>query len=158
MLDKIFSRQSRIDHPDPTQRLLGVAELAPDSDDLQRVLKSDPVPSVRAAAARQSTHVEALAAALDSESDADVRGALLETLAATADPERLTSVLSSDRVQDAERASVARRAAASPQRMAAISAMQGEDTLLDLALTADTCISQWRNKSRPRNLIAAVAK
>jgi hypothetical protein len=33
MLNKIFPRQSRLDHPDPEQRLLGVAELPAESDD-----------------------------------------------------------------------------------------------------------------------------
>jgi hypothetical protein len=137
MLDKIFSRQSRLDHPDPAQRLLGVAELMPDSEDLQRVLTSDPAPSVRAAAARVSTNIDALASALEQESDPDVRGALLDKLVAAAEPERLRQVLASDRLQDAERADVARRAGSSPQRAAASAAIQGEEALLDLALTAD---------------------
>jgi hypothetical protein len=136
MLDKIFSRQSRLEHPDPVQRLQGIAELAADSDDLQRVLVADPAPIVRAAAARQSTNVAALSAALGRETDPEVRGALLESLGAAADPAHLQDILGSATVADCERVAVAQRAPASAQRHAAIATLQGEDALLDVALTA----------------------
>ena len=39
------------EHPDPAQRVLGVSELPPDSDELAGLLAADPAPEVRAAAA-----------------------------------------------------------------------------------------------------------
>src|SRR6185436_10244627 len=113
-------RQARLDHPDPEQRLLGVAELPAESDDLTRVLTSDPAPAVRAAAARQSNNAEVLASALERESDPDVRHALLDALAAVSDPARLRAALASDRIGDAERAFVARQAGTQEHRHAAI--------------------------------------
>jgi hypothetical protein len=103
MLNKIFPRQSRLDHPDPAQRLQGIAELPAESDDLTRVLASDPAPAVRAAAARQSNNAEVLAGALELEADPAVRHALLEALAAVAPPAQLQEMLGSDRMGDADR-------------------------------------------------------
>ena len=42
MLNNIFSRQSRLEHPDPAQRLLGLAELSPDSEEVARLMVTDP--------------------------------------------------------------------------------------------------------------------
>ena len=137
MLNKIFPRQPRLEHPDPTQRLQGVAELPAESEDLARVLTSDPAPEVRAAAARQSNNAGVLASALGTEADENVRRALLDSLSATAGAEQLQAALASDTVADAERASVARHAAASSHRQAAIATMRSEESLVELALNAE---------------------
>src|SRR4051812_37585311 len=107
MLNKIFPRQPRLDHPDPEQRLQGIAELPAESEDLARVLMSDPAPAVRAAAARHSNNAGLLANALDLEADIAVRRALLDSLSAAAAPEQLQTALASDRIADTERADVA---------------------------------------------------
>ena len=44
MLSKMFTRQARLDDADPAQRLLALAELPPDADDLARLLTADPAP------------------------------------------------------------------------------------------------------------------
>ncbi|MEO7762708.1 MAG: hypothetical protein ABIS68_12445, partial [Casimicrobiaceae bacterium] len=137
MLNKIFTRQSRLDHPDPAQRLLGIAELTAESDELLRVITSDPMPNVRAAAVRQSNNTLALAAALEHETDPDVRAALLDGLSGASDATATTTLVGSDRLSDAERGHIARRASAPELRYAAIASMQEEAALLELALNAD---------------------
>ena len=48
MLNKILSRTPLHEHADPAQRVLGVAELPPDSAELVQLLRADPAPEVRA--------------------------------------------------------------------------------------------------------------
>ncbi len=69
------------EHPEPEQRVQGVAELPPDSPVLAGLLAGDPAAEVRAAAARRCTNLEALAAAWRAESHATVRDALASALA-----------------------------------------------------------------------------
>ena len=141
MLNKIFTRQPRLEHPDPAQRLLGLAELSGDSADIARLLLEDPAPVVRAAAARQCTDLDALTGALGDESDPDVRDALAAALAAalaeTPDDARVAAVLQADATTDALRSDVARRAPASARRRLAIAALRAEEPLIELALAAE---------------------
>lgn len=141
MLNKIFTRQPRLEHPDPAQRLLGLAELPADSADLVRLLQDDPAPVVRAAAARQCTDPEALFKALGSEQETDVRAtlstALTSALAATTDDTLAATLLSAPDFTDALRADVARQAPAGARRKQAIVAMGDEGMLIDLALGAE---------------------
>jgi hypothetical protein len=137
MLNKIFARGSRLDSPDPAERLQGVAELEAEADDLVRLLPTDPSPLVRAAAARQTSNAKALAAAFERETDADVRRALLEAPASAADSDPLAAAIRDGRLADPEAALVARHAATPSLRQAAIAAIRSEDTLVELALTAD---------------------
>ena len=141
MLSKMFTRQARLDDADPAQRLLALAELPSDSDDLARLLAADPAPAVRAAAARQCGDLDALARAGALETDAEVRAALesslADALAAAPDDERAAAILGADTVSDALRADVARRAPATARRRAAIAAIRGEEPLIELALGAE---------------------
>ena len=95
------------EHPDPAQRVLGVSELPPDSGELAGLLLSDPAPEVRAAAARRCANLDALAAALKSESDSSVRSVLTVVLgpllAETEDGESARTHLQADECNDARR-------------------------------------------------------
>jgi hypothetical protein len=137
MLNKIFSRPNRLEHPDPAERAAGVAELPPDSDEVLRVLSSDPAPVVRTAAARQANNVTALAEALTRETDPGVRDALGDALAGVADPDELTQVVASGRLSDRDRAVLARRAPSAAVRSDALAAIHDEATLLELAQGAE---------------------
>ena len=63
------------------ERVSGVVELPPESDELASLLAIDPAPEVRVAAANRCTNLGALAAAWDSETDPAVRAALASALA-----------------------------------------------------------------------------
>ena len=80
MLNKILSRTPLHEHAEPAQRVLGVAELPPDSADLLRLLRADPAPEVRAAAARRCADGAAVAAAWPAEAEPQVRAAIVESL------------------------------------------------------------------------------
>lgn len=141
MLNKIFTRQPRLEHPDPAQRLLGLAELPPDSEEAGRLMVTDPAPAVRAAAARLCTKPEALAQALGVESDAEVRGALettlIATLAESSEEDSVKALLMADGTSDSQRSEVARRAPVVARRRLAIEAIHEEGPLIDLALGAE---------------------
>jgi hypothetical protein len=141
MLNKIFTRQPQLEHPDPAQRLLGLAELPPDSEDAAQLMLADPVPSVRAAAARQCANLDALTQALGSEADPEVRDALTSALAGalaeSPDSDRVEALLKADNLTDALRSDVARRAQAVARRRLAIEAIREEGLLIDLALGAE---------------------
>ncbi len=80
MIDNLFSRAPLHAHADPAQRARGVAQLAPDSGELARLMTADPAPEVRAAAARQCTDVATLAVAWQTETDTAVRAVLVSAL------------------------------------------------------------------------------
>ncbi len=128
------------EHADPAQRILGVAELAPDADELAKVLAQDPDPGVRAAAARRSSHFAALVAAWNAEKDAQVREALEASLAPlvadTADAAAARSVLGAEHTTDGLRAEVARRARDPERRALALAGIHDEEKLVDLAVSA----------------------
>ncbi len=81
MINNLFSRQPQHLHADPIQRVAGVALLPPDSDDVARLLTTDPAPEVRIAAARRCADPVKLEAAWRTETDAAVRAALVGALA-----------------------------------------------------------------------------
>ena len=80
MINNLFSRQPQHLNPDPAQRALGINELEPDSDDVARLLTTDPSPQVRIAAARRCTDPAKLAHAWSAETDDVVRAALAASL------------------------------------------------------------------------------
>ncbi len=108
MITRLFNRTALHEHVEPAQRVLGVAELAPDSEQLKGLLAADPAPEVRAAAARRCADAAALAAALATEVDGTVRAALAAALAdalcALPDAATAGALLAGDRCTDAIRA------------------------------------------------------
>lgn len=126
---------------DPTRRVIGVAEFAPDSDEVARLLAADPAPEVRLSAANRCTNLDALAKAWIEETDPAVRcaiaSALGTVLAESPDAARATAFLDSNTCTDAIRAEVARRTADAERRRFAIAAIRDEAALIELALAAD---------------------
>ena len=141
MITNLFSRSPLHRHAEPAQRVLGIAELPPDSDELARLLAGDPAPEVRIAAARRCADVGALAGAWEAEADAAVRPvletALGKVLAQSADGARARALLEAARCTDAIRAEVARRTRDAERRHVAIGAMRDEPALVELALAAE---------------------
>jgi hypothetical protein len=80
VLNKILSRTPLHEHADPAQRVLGVAELPPDSAELVQLLRADPAPEVRAAAARRCGDGAVLAACWQADAEPQVRAAIVESL------------------------------------------------------------------------------
>jgi len=80
MITNLFTRSTLHEHAEPAQRVLGVAQLASDSDELARLLTADPAPEVRAAAARRCADLAVLAPAWENETDPAVRDALASAL------------------------------------------------------------------------------
>jgi len=80
VLNKILSRTPLHEHADPAQRVLGVAELPPDSAELVQLLRADPAPEVRAAAARRCGDGAVLAACWQADAEPQVRTAIVESL------------------------------------------------------------------------------
>ena len=141
MATNFFSRTAAHKHADPAQRLTGLAQLPPDSQDMAQMLAADPAPEVRAAAAQRCADVAALAAAWGTEADTAVRaaiaGALGNALALTNDGARAQAVLDADDCTDAIRSEVARRAQDPERRRAAIAGVRDEAALVELALGAE---------------------
>ena len=140
MLNKIFPRQSRLEHADPAQRLIGLADPGVDMADVSRLLQNDPAPTVRKSAAERSDDADALVLASTADGEPDVRSAassrLAEILASTIDEDRAKTLISDDRVTDAVRADVARRTELPARRTLAIEALRDESSAVDLALDA----------------------
>lgn len=140
MISTRFFRAPLHENADPAQRVLGVAELAPDSAELARLLAGDPAPEVRAAAARRTGSLPALKSAWNAEADPAVREALAEALATvvaeTPDEAAAGGLLAADNCTDAVRAAVALKATEGTRRALAIGAIHDEAVLVDLALTA----------------------
>jgi len=141
MISNPFSRTALHQHADPAQRILGVDALAPDSDELVKLLAADPAPEVRTAAARRCKALAALASAWETEGDAGVRlalaSALGDVLAQSEDSSLAQAFLDADRCTDAIRTDVARRTQDAARRSAAIAAVRDEAALVDLALLAE---------------------
>ena len=137
----MFLRSALHEHAEPAQRILGAAQLAPDSKELARLLAADPAPEVRVAAARRCDDLATLAAAWQSEPDSAVRAALAGTLgdvlAATPDSAGARALLEADHCADAIRAAVARGAPDTERRRIAILGMRDEAPLIELALGAE---------------------
>jgi hypothetical protein len=141
MATNFFSRAAAHKHADPAQRLISVARLPPDSQDMAQMLATDPAPEVRAAAAQRCADVAALAAAWEAEADPTVRAAIAHALgralALTHDGARAQAVLEADNCTDAIRSEVARRAQDLERRRAAIAGIRDEAALVELALGAE---------------------
>lgn len=139
MVTRLFSRTPLHEHAEAAQRVLGVAQLAPEAPELAALVAADPAPEVRAAAAARCTDLAALSAAWEKEADPAVREALAAglgaALSATPDASAARAILESDACSDAIRAQVARHAAEAERRLAAIAGLRDEPLLLDLALT-----------------------
>src|SRR5215210_1419873 len=108
MLNKIFTRQPRLEHADPAQRLLGLADLPADSNDIARLMTADTAPEIRAAAAQRCVDTEALVAAMGTETDPSVRAALsdalVSTLAEMNDDNKARALLAGESIGDGVRA------------------------------------------------------
>ena len=140
MLNKIFNRQSRLEHPDSSERIQALADEGVAPDDVARLLKSDASPDVRKVAAARCASMPALADAATGDADADVRTVAsqqLGALLAASDDNDETSRLLSDRtLPDAVRIEVARRTERPERRTAALDAIGDEASLVALALDA----------------------
>ena len=140
MITKLFLRSAQHEHAEPAQRVLGAAQLAPDSDELARLLAADPAPEVRAAAARRCADLAVLAAAWQTETESAVRVALAsalgDALAETQDSAGARELIEADHCTDEIRADVARRTQDAERRRIAIAGIRAEDPLIELALTA----------------------
>ena len=151
---KLFIHSNRHEHAEPAQRILGAAELAPDSDELARLLAADPAPEVRAAAARRCADLAALAAAWETETDSAVRVALASALgralAETQDSAGARALLEADHCTDAIRVEVARRAQDAERRRVAIAGIRDEDPLVELALAAEHAETRMAAAERVR--------
>jgi hypothetical protein len=126
---------------EPGQRVLRAAELPPDSAQLADLVAHDPVPEVRAVAARRCADIGVLASAWQTESDGVVRNAvgaaLGQLLAETGDSALSQSLLEADACSDAIRAEVARRTKEGERRRVAIAAIRDQEVLVELALAAE---------------------
>lgn len=140
MVTRLFSRTPLHEHPEAAQRILGVAQLPPESTELAALVAGDPAAEVRSAAAARSDDLAALSGAWGTEADAGVREALAAALArvlsASADGAAARAFLESASCTDAIRAEVARRAGEAERRLAAIAGIRDEALLVELALAA----------------------
>jgi hypothetical protein len=141
VLNKLLFGSAQHENADPAQRLLGAAELAPDSPALAQLLAADPAPEVRAAAAARCVDLTALAAAWQSERQPEVRAAIAASLgraiAASADSASAQALLAAPDCTDAIRAAVALHSADEERRRIAIEGIADEDVLVDVALAAE---------------------
>jgi len=128
-------------HADPARRVIAVAKLPPQSNELAVLLATDPAPEVRIAAAKCCDNLSVLATAWENESDAAVRAVLAAALGTllseSPDSARATALLGAAQCTDAMRADVARRAPDVERRRSAIAAIREEALLVELALTAE---------------------
>ena len=142
------------EHADPAQRVLGASRLPPDSNELARLLANDPAPEVRAAAARCSADIAALAAAWKTETDAAVRTALAAALgpalAETQQREAATALLEADECTDAIRSDVVHRARDAESRGIAIAALRDEASLVEVAIAAEHAATRMAAAQRVR--------
>ena len=135
MLNKILSRTPLHEHADPAQRVLGVAELPPESAELVQLLRADPEADVRAAAARRCGDSAALVAGWQADAEPQVRAAIVESLGRwldSVDGERLRAAVEGI-AEQALLVELALGAAHAPVRMAAAERVSDEDALRRLA-------------------------
>jgi exonuclease SbcC len=141
MVTKRLFRSALHQDADPARRVIGVAELAPHSDELAALLANDPAPEVRLAAANRCTNLDGLVDAWVAETEPAVRlaitSALGTVLAESPNAARAVTFLDSNTCTDAIRAEVARRTADPERRRVAIAAIHDEPALIELALAAD---------------------
>lgn len=140
MITRLFNRSALHEHVDPEQRILGVAQLDPLAPELDVLLREDPSPAVRSAAAERYSDLQGLLRAYVAEADPAVRGAIAASLGAALgaieDESHARSVLEAETTDDLVRGEAARRAESPARRRLAIAAVRQESTLLDIALHA----------------------
>ena len=167
MIAKFLSRSALHEHAEPAQRILGVAQLPPDSEDLAHLLSADPAPEVRVAAAQRCADVAVLAAAWETETNPAVREAISTALGSalsrTQDSDSAHAVLGADPCTDTIRSDVARHAQDPERRRFAIDTIRDEATLVTLALGAEHVETRLAAAERVRtpaglNELAAAAK
>ena len=141
MITKFLSRSALHKHAEPAQRLLGVEQLPPDSEELAHLLAADPAPEVRVAAAQRCADAAVLAAAWETEADPAVRDAISSALGSalsrTQDSAGAHALLEAVPCTDAVRSDVARHAQDPERRRFAIDAIRDEAALIALALDAE---------------------
>jgi hypothetical protein len=141
VLDKFFFGSPLLEHADPAQRVVGVKALPRDSKALLQLLGADPSPDVRTAAATHCSDPAALAAALQAESEPQVRAAIAaslgKVLAATADDGLVRTKLAAPECTDAVRAQVALHTQDEERRRVAIDGISDENVLVKVALAAE---------------------
>jgi hypothetical protein len=139
VLNRLFGSALH-ERAEPAQRILGIQELAPDSEVLAQLVRTDPAAEVRAAAAARCVDLGALAAAWQAETEPDVRAALVaslgKVLADTPDAAAAQALLAADDCADAIRAAVAHHTQDDERRSLAIAAIRDENVLVDVALGA----------------------
>ncbi|MBI2317158.1 MAG: DUF349 domain-containing protein [Betaproteobacteria bacterium] len=154
MIAKFFLGSALHEHADPAQRVLGVEALAPESEDLARLLAADPEPEVRIAAARRCSDFAALARAWQNEADPAVRAALDSVmgpaLAGAQDGAAAQGLIESERCSDAIRAEVVRLAQDAERRRIAIANIRDEGALVEIALGAGHADSRLAAAERVR--------
>ena len=124
----IFSRTPLHQHAEAAQRIVGLDQLPPASQELAQMLSADPSQEVRIAAAQRCTDLTALAAAWTSEPAPGVRTAIANTLAGLLaeceDAVALQALLAQPEIADSIRADVAHKARDSERRRAAIAGIR----------------------------------
>jgi len=139
VLNKLLSRTSLLEHADPAQRVLGVAELPPDASELAQLLRTDPAPEVRAAAALRCTDMDALAASWRAESEPQTRKAIVESIGrrldAATDGEQLRAAIDGLGEEDLW-VDIALSAPHAPVRLAAAERVHSAEALRRLADSA----------------------
>src|SRR5438874_2479316 len=96
MVTKFFSRSALHEHADPAQRILGAAELPPDSGELARLLAAAAKNKDRGVARHARQQIDAIEDRLDRKVEADAILAQLEALAVRTGP-ILSAVVELDR-------------------------------------------------------------
>ena len=137
----IFSRTPLHRHAEPAQRIMGLDQLSPTSEELAQLLAADPSQEVRIAAAQRCTDLETLVAAWANEAAPGVKNAIANTLAGLIadceDAELARAVLSGPQITDSIRADIAHKARDSERRRTAIEGIRNEDALIEIALSAE---------------------
>lgn len=155
MLNRLLFRPALHEHAEPAQRVLGLAELPPEAPELAQLLRADPAPQVRAAAAERCVDAAALTAAWQAETDADVRAAIAaslgKVLAATADHAGAHALLAAENCTDALRAAVAYHTQDAELRRVAVDGVRAEAVLVELALTAAHAATRLAAADRVRS-------
>lgn len=137
----IFSRTPLHEHAEPAQRIAGINQLPPASNELAHMLAADPSQEVRIAAAQRCTDLGALAQAWANESTPGVKNAIGNTLAGRLadceDAEAVRALLERPEISDSIRADIAHKARDGERRRAAIAGIRSEDALIEIALSAE---------------------
>ena len=137
----IFSRTPLTRHAEPAQRIVGLDQLSPTSEELVHLLAEDPSQEVRIAAAQRCADLGALAAAWANEPAPGVKNAIANTLAGLLadceDTEAVRAVLAGPSITDSIRADIAHKARDSERRRTAIEGIRSEDALIEIALSAE---------------------